>query len=77
LITRAVLKLDFKKILIFDGIKLSQVEQEFGEILQDIAVLQEQKDYAGIADKVEYELLTNLHAWSVALRHLHYGQRPS
>jgi hypothetical protein len=71
MITRCALKLDFKCIQIHGlGLPLSQIEQEFGAILATILECQEKQDFDGVADKVEYELLTNLSAWSSALRQL-------
>jgi hypothetical protein len=69
MITRCALKLDFSRIEIH-GVSLSRIEQEFATILKTILECQERADYIGVADKVEYELLTNLSAWKSALRQL-------
>jgi hypothetical protein len=68
-ITRSALKLDFSRIQIH-GISLKQVENEFSSIFSSILAYQEKQDYIGIADKVEYELLTNLCSWAGALKQL-------
>ncbi len=65
-ITRTALKLDFNNIAI-DGLKLSQVETEFTQILKSIVECQEKQDFIAVADKVEYELITNLYSWAVLL----------
>jgi len=65
-ITRTALKLDFNQIAI-DGLRLSQVEQEFTQILKTVVELQERQDFIGVADIVEYELITNLYSWAVLL----------
>lgn len=69
LITRTALKLDFTQMVI-EGIRLSQVEAEFLGILKAIVECQERQDYSGLADKVEYELITNLYSWAVLLGQL-------
>lgn len=68
-LTRAALKLDFAKIQV-EGISLQRVEGEFTSVLRSILEFQEKRDYISVADKVEYELLTNLCLWSSALRAL-------
>lgn len=73
-ITREVLKLDFDGISI-DGFPLSRVEREFSEILNAILHCQETRDISGLADKIEYELLTNICSWIKALRNLRPSQR--
>jgi len=69
MITRVARQLDFSRIYIH-GLPLSQIEQEFTRILTTILTCQEKGDFDGIADRVEYELLTNLSAWSSALRQM-------
>jgi len=69
MLTRCAMKLDFNRIEIH-GLPLAQIEQEFSTILKTILACQEKEDFIGVADKVEYELLTNLSAWSSALRQL-------
>ena len=72
-LTRAVLKLDFTKIGV-ENRTLSQVDKEFSQILKSILVCQEASDWQGIADCVEYELITNLSSWTNALRLLRLSQ---
>jgi len=69
MITRCALKLDFTRIMV-EGTSLARLEREFSEILDGIVACQEKSDYAGIADKVEYELLTNIYLWTNALKTL-------
>jgi len=69
MITRCALKLDFTRITV-EGTSLARLEREFSEILDGIVACQEKSDYAGIADKVEYELLTNIYLWTNALKTL-------
>jgi hypothetical protein len=69
LITRTALKLDFYQLVI-EGIRLSQIEAEFLAILKAIVGCQERQDYSALADKVEYELITNLYSWAVLLGQL-------
>ncbi len=73
MITRNVLKLDFKLIDIH-GIKLSVIESDFSDILRTIIELQERQDWAALADKVDYELITNLSSWTSALKQLRLSQ---
>lgn len=73
LITRVALKLDFKKISL-DGIPLSQLESDFSDVLKNIVHYQEKADYDSVADKVEYELITNLHTWTKVLKQLRNSQ---
>lgn len=67
--TRSALKLDFSKVAI-EGTSLSQIETELLTILQSIVKYQESSDYSGLADKIEYELITNLYSWAVILGQL-------
>jgi hypothetical protein len=69
MITRCALKLDFNRIEV-EGMSLARLERDFGEILEGIIGCQERQDFIGIADKVEYELLTNIHLWTAALQKL-------
>lgn len=66
-ITRCALKLDFNTLQA-DGISAGKLEEDFGKILSHIILAQEKKDYHSVADRVEYELLTNLSAWATCLR---------
>ena len=74
MIARVALKLDFSRIQV-DGLPLSQIESDFTAILSSIVVCQERQDFVGMADKVEYELLTNLCSWSRALRQLQLSRQ--
>jgi hypothetical protein len=67
--TRTALKIDFAQVAI-EGIRLSTVEAEFLGILKAIVECQEKHDYIALADKVEYELITNLYSWAVLLGQL-------
>jgi hypothetical protein len=69
LVTKNVMRLDFKKVYV-DGINLAKIEQEFTTILNDIVSYQEKSEYDAVADRIEYALLTNLHAWARALNQL-------
>jgi hypothetical protein len=51
-----------------DGFTLAQIEENFLNVLRTILSYQEKGDYLGIADKIEYELLTNLCMWAEGLR---------
>ena len=73
MITRVALKLDFNQI-ISDGIALARIEKDFSDVLKTIISYQEKRDFIGLADKVEYELLTNLCAWTKALKQLRMSQ---
>jgi hypothetical protein len=73
MITRCALKLDFNRISI-DGITLAQIQDELSKILKTILECQEKEDFVGVADRVEYELITNLYAWARALRQLRLSQ---
>jgi len=74
ILARCALKLDFNRIEV-DGLSLSQIETEFTGILSAILEFQEKQDYIGMADKVEYELLTNLCSWGHALRQLQLSRQ--
>ena len=73
-ITRSVLRIDFK-VMQVDGISLERLENEFSGILKSIISFQEAQDFIGLADKVEYELITNLYSWVKALKQLSLSQR--
>ena len=73
MITRSVLKLDFNQIEIH-GMKLSGIEGDFSDILRTIIELQERQDWTSLADKVDYELITNLSSWTSALKQLRLSQ---
>jgi hypothetical protein len=68
-ISRSVLSLNFDTIMV-DGYSLSQIEKDFSGTLQSIMVFQEKQSWCEIADKIEYELLTNLVAWTKGLNQL-------
>jgi len=72
-ITKAALKLDFSKIE-HGGISLAQVESNLNLILKSVYSFQEREDYQGLADKIEYELLTNLASWGEILKVLRNNQ---
>jgi len=72
-ISRCAIRLDFSQIKI-DGRTLASVENDLLSILAGILIAQEKSDSAAIAEKVEYELLPNLCAWSTALRQLRLSQ---
>lgn len=69
LVTKNVMRLDFKKVFV-DGINLSQIENDFTSILNDIVAHQEKAEFDAVADLIEYALLTNLHGWQRALNQL-------
>lgn len=70
---RVTLKLDFQQIT-HDGISLTQHEHNLLLILKNILHLQGQGDYENIAEKLEYELLTNLVGWGHALKQILFSQ---
>lgn len=72
-VTKAAIGLDFRKELL-DGRALSQTESDLNTILKSVFSLQEQEDYQGLADKIEYELLTNLSEWGRSLQQLRARQ---
>lgn len=69
MITRCALKLDFSRIEV-EGMTLARLEREFARILEGIVECQLRGDFEAIADKVEYELLTNIYLWTGALEKL-------
>jgi hypothetical protein len=72
-ITKAALQLDFSKIE-HQGISLAQIESNLNSILKSVFTLQEREDYQGLAEKIEYELLTNLSSWGETLKVLRNNQ---
>ncbi len=72
-ITKVAVNLDFSKTSI-DGISLSQIETDLQQILKSVFTFQQEEDYQGLADKIEYELLTNLSNWCQALKFLRSQQ---
>lgn len=68
-LTRLAMKLDFARIAV-DGITLARLEKDFTSILRGIVECQENQDFDGLADKVEYELLPNFSSWTRALNQL-------
>ena len=72
-ITKAALNLDFVKIQ-SHGITLAQLESELNTILKSVFVVQQAEDYQGLADKIEYELVTNLSSWAETLKVLRNNQ---
>ncbi len=68
--TKHARKLDFKQIMATENETLDAIESQLISILTNTLQLQESKDYTAISDKIEYELITNLHAWNFALKKL-------
>ncbi|NBX77032.1 MAG: hypothetical protein EBQ92_10795 [Proteobacteria bacterium] len=64
--TKTAMQLDFAKIPTDMG-SLSDTEKSLLFILRGMFQNQERKEYEEIADKIEYELLTNLSMWTTAL----------
>jgi len=64
--TQSAMQLDFTKIATDVG-NLSDTEKSLLFILKGMFQNQERKEYEEIADKIEYELLTNLSTWTSAL----------
>ena len=67
--TKAALKLDFAKIPTESG-TLADTEQSMLFILKGMFQNQQRKEYEEIADKIEYELITNLCAWTTSLNRI-------
>lgn len=67
--TKAAMQLDFTKIPTDIG-TLSDTEKSLLFILKGMFQNQERKEYEEIAEKIEYELLTNLSTWTSSLRTL-------
>lgn len=72
-ITKAAVNLDFAKTNV-DGRSLSDIEADLNLILKSVFSSQQLEDYQGLADKIEYELLTNLSNWGQALKTLRAQQ---
>jgi hypothetical protein len=53
---------------------LAKIESDLQHILKSVFGFQQQEDYQGLADKIEYELLTNLSNWGQALKQLRAQQ---
>jgi len=68
-LTKSAMQLDFSKISTDLG-SLCETEKSLLFILKGMFQNQERKEYEEIADKIEYELLTNLSAWTNALKTL-------
>lgn len=68
-LTRLAMKLDFSRLHV-DGITLARLEKDFSAILIGIVTCQENQDFEGLADKVEYELLPCFASWTRALTQL-------
>jgi len=66
-ITKTAVPLDLQKIPTDVG-TLAGTERELMQILKDMLALQEAKRYEDLADKVEYELITNIHVWVKTLK---------
>ena len=65
--TKAALNLDFSKISTEMG-TLQDTEKSLLFILRGMFINQERKEYDAIADKIEYELITNVSSWIAALK---------
>lgn len=72
-VTKIAINLDFAKANV-DGVTLSQLENDLQTVLVSVFSFQEKEDYQGLADKIEYELLTNLSHWGQALKQLRAQQ---
>jgi hypothetical protein len=72
-ITKIALNLDFTKTFC-EGVSLAKIESDLQHILKSVFGFQQQEDYQGLADKIEYELLTNLSNWGQALKQLRAQQ---
>jgi len=72
-LTRAAMSLDFSKVNTETG-TLADTEKSLLFILKGMFKNQENKEYEEIADKIEYELLTNLCSWTNSLRSLRNTQ---
>lgn len=68
-LTRLAMKLDFQRLSV-DGITLARLENDFSCILKAILECQEQANFEGVAEKIEYELLPCFHSWGRALNSL-------
>lgn len=65
--TKAALHLDFSKIPTEMG-NLQDTEKALLFILRGMFINQERKEYDAIADKIEYELITNVSSWISSLK---------
>lgn len=72
-ITKIATNLDFSKTQVM-GISISEIEADLQKILTSIFSFQQQEDYQGLADKIEYALLTNLSNWVMILKQLRAEQ---
>lgn len=68
-ITRVACKMNFNTILV-DGFPLTKVEDALTQILKSVLESQEKQSYEELADKIEFELITNLYHWKTALQNL-------
>ena len=68
--TKIARNLDFKQIMATENESLDSIEDQLINILTVTLRLQESHDYTAISDKIEYELITNLHAWNSTLKKL-------
>lgn len=72
-ITRSVLNLKFETITL-EGRTLAQIESYLSQILKSVLESQEKKNFEELADKIEYELITNLSSWKTALTQIRTNQ---
>ncbi len=68
-ITRLACKINFNAIQV-DGFTLTKVEDTLTNILKSVLESQEKQNYEELADKIEFELITNLYHWKTALQDL-------
>lgn len=61
--TRNALKLDFKQVIVHSAWRLSDLENQFLEIVKSFVVLQDGQHYDALADKIEFELIPHLSRW--------------
>lgn len=66
-ITRVVCKLNFASIKV-DGTPLAKTEETLTVILKSVLESQEKANYEELADKIEFELITNLYNWKTGLQ---------
>ena len=71
--TKTALQLDFTKIQADMG-SLAETEKSLLFILKGMFLNQQHKQYLEIADKIEYELITNLSTWISTLKSLRQSQ---
>lgn len=74
IITRMATKIDFNQIQV-ENRTLSAVEDELLQILQAILTCQQDGDFEGIAERIEYELLANLSTWIRALTSINQSRQ--